>query len=209
MIRPMNTALSRPLLSLLALVLGLASATARPQAAPPATVYNVELIVFRATGGPSGSEDWSAGASRSARGPASDGTEKAGAAQVGRIVATLPASSYQLGAIKAKLASSGAYQPIAHLAWSQTASSWGSRAGFTLARLGAAVPGLSGLVYLERGTYLHLGVSLRYAGASGGAGYALNETRRVKFYEKNYYDHPAFGVIALVTPAQGARPAGR
>jgi hypothetical protein len=71
------------------------------------------------------------------------------------------------------------------------------------------VPGLSGLVYLERGTYLHLGLSLRYAGASGGAGYALNETRRVKFYEKNYYDHPAFGVIALVTPAQGARPAGR
>jgi hypothetical protein len=23
----------------------------------------------------------------------------------------------------------------------------------------------------------------------------------VKFFERNYYDHPAFGVIALVTPA--------
>jgi 8-oxo-dGTP pyrophosphatase MutT (NUDIX family) len=60
--------------------------------------------------------------------------------------------------------------------------------------------------YLERGTYLHLGFGLRYAGA---ATYALNESRRVKFYERNYFDHPAFGVIALVTPAQGGRAAGR
>ena len=28
-------------------------------------------------------------------------------------------------------------------------------------------------------------------------------------YERDYYDHPAFGVIALVTPAQGARAPGR
>ena len=38
-----------------------------------------------------------------------------------------------------------------------------------------------------------------------GTAFTLNENRRVKFYERNYYDHPAFGVIALVTPAQGAR----
>jgi hypothetical protein len=29
----------------------------------------------------------------------------------------------------------------------------------------------------------------------------LNESRRVKWDKLNYYDHPAFGVIALVTPA--------
>ena len=42
----------------------------------------------------------------------------------------------------------------------------------------------------------------------GGASYELTETRRVKFYEKNYYDHPAFGVIALVTPAPAAARPG-
>ena len=42
-----------------------------------------------------------------------------------------------------------------------------------------------------------------------GTTFTINETRRVRFYERNYFDHPAFGVIALVTPAQGARPAGR
>ena len=31
----------------------------------------------------------------------------------------------------------------------------------------------------------------------------------VRFYERSYFDHPAFGVIALVTPAQGARAPGR
>jgi hypothetical protein len=46
-------------------------------------------------------------------------------------------------------------------------------------------------------------------GAGPGTTFTLSETRRIKFYERNYYDHPAFGVITLVTPAQGSRPAGR
>jgi hypothetical protein len=190
---------------ILALVLALLPPIALPQAAP-SPAYRVEILVFRATGGPSGSEDWATSATRSARGAAVDGGERGGAAQVGRFLARLPAGELQLSDLRARLAASAAYQPLAHVGWTQTASSWGSRAGFRLDQLGVDVPGLSGLVYLERGTYLHLGFALRYAGS---ASYVLNETRRVKFYERNYYDHPAFGVIALVTPAQGGRQAGR
>src|SRR5437762_2997162 len=105
----------------------------------------------------------------------------------------------------------------AHAAWSQTASSWGTRASFALQRLGINVHGLSGTVFLERGQFLHLGVSLTYAmpspppglGAAPDTPFTLNQSRRVHFYERNYFDHPAFGVIALVTPSQGARAAGR
>ena len=32
----------------------------------------------------------------------------------------------------------------------------------------------------------------------------LNESRRIRFDKLSYYDHPAFGVIALVTPANRA-----
>jgi hypothetical protein len=39
--------------------------------------------------------------------------------------------------------------------------------------------------------------------------FTLRDTHRVRFYDRNYFDHPAFGVIALVTPAQGSRRAGR
>ena len=98
-----------------------------------------------------------------------------------------------------------------------SASSWGTRAGFSLQKLGIEVPGLSGTVFLERGQWLHLGMTLTYAmpsplpglGAAPDTPFTINESRRVRFYERNYFDHPAFGVIALVSPAQGARPPGR
>jgi hypothetical protein len=197
----------------LATLLGVLPMAAHPQAAAPAdNVYHVEIIVFRATSGPASGEDWSAPAGRGVRAssvPGDAGERTAGAAQVGRFAGALPAAQWQLNDLAAKLGASGGYQPLAHVAWAQTASSWNSRAGFTLERLGVNVPGLSGIVYLERGTYLHLGMALKYATGSDGPTYSLAESRRVKFYERNYYDHPAYGVIALVTPAQGARPAGR
>jgi hypothetical protein len=181
----------------------------------PGAVYNVEIIVFRATAVSQGSaENWSeeAGAHIIA------GDESAsGSLQVGRFVALLPPAAYQLNELESRLRASGAYLPVAHVAWSQTASAWGTRAGFALSRLGIDLPGLSGNVFLERGQFLHLGMSLNWAmenppdglGAGPGTQFTLNETRRVHFYERNYYDHPAFGVIAMVTPAQGPRAPGR
>jgi hypothetical protein len=185
-----------------------------PAPGPLSTVYNIEIIVFRATSALGGAEDWSAEAG--ARNIA--GEESAsGAATVGHFVAALPSSAWQLGELESRLRTSGVYVPVAHTAWAQTASSWGTRAGFTLQKLGIEVPGLSGSVFLERGQWLHLGMSLTYAmaappqglGAAPDTPFTLNESRRVRFYERNYFDHPAFGVIALVTPAQGARPPGR
>jgi len=135
---------------------------------------------------------------------------------VGHFVALIPSSAYQLTEIENKLRSSGAYVPVAHVAWSQTASAWGTRAGFPVQRLGVDIPGLSGTVFLERGQYLHLGMTLTYAdpsppagmGAGSGTAFTINQSRRIRFYERNYFDHPAFGVIALVSPGQ-ARPPGR
>ncbi|MBV8804204.1 MAG: hypothetical protein JO042_04135 [Sinobacteraceae bacterium] len=199
-------------LRLLALLL----LTALPALSQDATTpgYQIEMIVFRATSAQGGGENWSA------EGTANNtiGEESAsGSSQVGHFISVLASSQFQLNDLEAKLRSSGAYVPVAHVAWSQTASAWGTRAGFPVQKLGVDVPGLNGTVYLERGQYLHLGMALTYAiasppaglGAGPGTAFTLNENRRVKFYERNYYDHPAFGVIALVTPAQGARPAGR
>jgi Peptidoglycan-binding protein, CsiV len=185
----------------LLLALGVAQAQA-PASAPAAPVYNIELVVFRGGGG--ASEDWSA---PGARAPVSGGDANSGNAQIGRFVGNLTPSQFQLANEVAKLRATGQYQILTHIAWQQTASSWGTRAGFTLARLGSKAGGLSGMVYFERGTYLHLGVNIAYNGA--GPSYRIDETRRVKFYEKQYYDHPAIGVLALVTPSQGARPPGR
>lgn len=190
-----------------ALLLGAVAAVATaqapaPAAAPTPTVYNIELVVFSGNGG--SSEDWS---TPGAKAPAGGGDSSSGNAQVGRLVAALPASQFQLANEVARLRASGRYQILTHIAWQQTASSWGTRAGFTLPKLGSQAGGLSGLVYLERGTYLHLGVNIAYS--SGGPTYRIDESRRIKFYDKQYFDHPVIGVLAMVTPSQGAKPPGR
>ncbi len=198
-------------LTLAALLAGALPAAAEDS---PGPVYNVEIIVFRANSAQGGAENWSEEAGvRSVAGDES----ASGSSQVGRFVALLPSSAWQLNELENRLRASGAYVPVAHVAWSQTASAWGTRAGFPLARLGIDAPGLTGNVFLERGQFLHLGMSLGWTlaappdglGAAPGTAFTINESRRVRFYERNYYDNPAFGVIALVTPAQGARPPGR
>ena len=222
-LRPARARVPTVLLAALLCARALAAAAEEPAAPAPApapgpgsTVYNIEIIVFRATSALGGAEDWSAEAGAGARNIA--GEESAsGAATVGHFVGALPSSAWQLGELESRLRASSVYVPVAHTAWAQTASSWGTRAGFTLQKLGIEVPGLSGTVFLERGQWLHLGMSLTFAmaappqglGAAPDTPFTINESRRVRFYERSYFDHPAFGVIALVTPAQGARPPGR
>lgn len=190
----------RPRLRALFALLALSAAAVAQTPSP--TVYTVEIIVFRNLSGAGGAEDWSV--KPQARRP-----DQPDSPVTGRFVASLPSSQFQLNDVAARLRNTANYQPIAHFAWQQTASSWGSGAGFTVAKLAGNTPGLSGLVYLEAGTYLHLGMTLNYQpsspptglAATPGTVFTISESRRIKRYERNYYDHPAFGVIALVTPA--------
>jgi Peptidoglycan-binding protein, CsiV len=201
-----TTGRSRPrtLVAALLLTLGISAllSGAQAQTTPNLRVYTVELIVFRNMSGQGGPEDWSVK-------PVARGPDTPDAPVTGKFVQSVPASQFQLKDVAQKLSNTSNYQPIAHFAWQQTASSWGSRAGFTVAKLAGQVPGLTGTIYLESGTYLHLGMTLNYqtsnmpAGlaAAPGSVFMLSESRRVKWDKLNYYDHPAFGVIALVTPA--------
>jgi len=170
------------------------------QATPNQNVYTIEVVVFRNMSGGGGPEDWSAK-------PVARGPEKPDSTFIGRFIQTVPAAQFQLNDVAGKLQNTTNYQPIAHFAWRQTASSWGSRAGFTVAKLAGNVPGLTGTIYLESGTYLHLGMALNYQssnpppglGADPGTVFSMAESRRVIPFKPTYYDHPAFGVIALVT----------
>jgi Peptidoglycan-binding protein, CsiV len=196
-----------------------------PAAAPAGpTVYNVEVIVFRTNSTLGTPEDWSGEAARAPAVPAAaEGetgapvSDAAGQAAGTRFVRALTPAEFQLADLEARIKSSGAYVPVAHLGWAQTASPWGSHESMSLQQLGFDNPLLAGTVTLERGQFLHLGFALNLTVAMPPAGLAatpnttfvLNDNHRVKFYERNYYDAPAFGVIALVVPAQGARRAGR
>ncbi|HWW20870.1 MAG TPA: CsiV family protein [Steroidobacteraceae bacterium] len=168
-----------------------APAAAGAQGASP--YYDVEIIVFRASS-PGADEDWTAPVP--GRGFGSTAT-RGGAAPA--VVKVLGATDYHLNTLETALKNSGAWRPIAHAAWIQTAANWGTHTGFALSDLGINVPGLSGTVYVERGTYIHLGFEIQYESGAGPT-YTINEMRSVKYNEKQYFDHPAVGIIALVSP---------
>ena len=192
------------------------TASSTPPAAPANSgpAYDIEIVIFRARVGLGQPENW---ADETTAAATVAGGEAASGSDVGKLLTVLPSSAYRLTAIDSRLRTSGTYLPVAHAAWVQTASAWGTHAGFPLESLGINVPGLTGDIFLERGEFLHLGMTLNYtmqdppAGLNAPAGttFVMNETRRVRFYQRNYYDHPAFGVIALLTPARGPRPPGR
>jgi hypothetical protein len=188
----------------LSLILGLVLALAPPARAAGANnaagaaatggsgAYQVEIVIFRAVEPPAG-EDLSAPAE--GRGFSRQMDSGVTPPVVYR---TLEASQMQLGGIASRLRSSGGWRVLAHAGWVQSATDWPRHAGVTLEQLGVNVPGLTGSVYVERGQFLHLGFNLHLG---ENPTWSLSELRKVRFNEKNYFDHPGFGVIAIVSPA--------
>src|SRR5579864_1468377 len=143
------------------------SAPAPSQSTSP--LYGVEIIIFRASS-PGADEDWNA--STPGRGFGASGNRGGAVPALTRI---LSPTDYHMNALESTLKGSGAWRPIAHAAWIQTAANWCTHTGFALSDLGINVPGLSGTVYLERAPiYLHLGFDLQY---DSGATYTIREMR--------------------------------
>src|SRR6185437_11116054 len=133
--------------------------TGSPAPTDTGPAYDIEIVIFRAKTALGQPENWAAettAAATVAGGEASSGSG------VGKLLTVLPSSDYRLTGIASRLGTSGPYLPVAHAAWVQTASAWGTHAGFPLESLGVSVPGLSGVISLERGQYLHLGMTLNY-----------------------------------------------
>jgi len=184
---------------LLALVqLPLLATSASAASAGAAGGYQVEVVIFRALNS-AASEDLAV----PAEGRGFGGQLDRGTAAP-HLLRKLDASQMQLGGVAARLRSSGAYQVLAHAAWVQTATDWPHHGALGLEDLGITVPGLSGGFYLERGPQLlHFGMELHLGGSPS---WSLSELRKVKFNDKNYFDHPGFGVIAIVSQARHGEP---
>lgn len=160
-----------------AALLLLASLAAIPQQA--GNRYTVEIVVFR-NGAQAGALQQSAA------------TQSGGDDVVASAVATR-----RLATAAGRLRAASGIRVLAHTAWAQAPAAWNSRRGVSATRLGIAGSGVAGKVILERGQFLHLGVDLIVE--DGGQRYRIHEVRRVKPDETQYFDHPAVGILALVT----------
>jgi hypothetical protein len=180
------------------------------------SAYNVELVIFRALTPLGVQEDWSVEGDRSRTGASTSGDDADGGeptAAAGRLsVGSLSPAHFRLTGIESSLQRSHGYEVIGHIGWTQIAVPRGSGLNVDLSEVGLSGLPVQGTGTLERGKYLYLRLDLAYSPAdapaslvgdvatTGPVTFSLRQVRRVRPFERHYFDHPAFGVIALVSP---------
>lgn len=197
------------LLPLIAALVAMVPASAQ-QAPPALQSYDVELIIFRQLSGNPTAEQWSLEAAEATQRLAipEDEPSPFGSTQVAPPAPTttfpaLPGGRFRLTALEETLRRSRAYQPLAHIGWTQPGYPRDAAQFVPINALVPASTGLLGQIALSRGRYLHLTLDLVYAPEGSSERYVLRQTRRMRSNERHYIDHPKFGVIALVTPVAG------
>lgn len=193
------------------LVLGL---VAKPATAQDTALkqYEVELLIFRVTNPTGSAEDWAMEELRAKAVPSADDSEETttpSSSAVAPVTTTITSESsiqllesahYKLTAIEAALKRGRSYQLLAHIGWTQPGFARGNPRPLAIENLMPTGTGLSGSVSLTRGArLLHLQLELTLQGADGQH-YVLREQRALRSTDKHYFDHPHFGVIAVVTP---------
>lgn len=114
-------------------------------------------------------------------------------------VETLGADSWQLGGAKEALARRGGMHILAHTAWSAIIPPNGRTTARLEDVLGESSP-LEGGIAVQRSQYLFLFVDVDWR--NGEHAYGIRTKRRIKFGERHYFDHPAFGLIVQVRPTK-------
>jgi len=188
-----------------------------PGATPaPDSAFNVELVVFRYNGLVASPEIWDTGPAAAA----APGTSTAGGAAApvnpsAESVRPLSPGQFQLAGTENALRRNSSYELIAHFGFRVVPGDLDAGTPVNIEPLVDAATGLTGTVTLERGRYLHLALDLNYTTANppakllapgappGPLTFHLHQDRRMKSFERDYFDHPAFGVVAIVTPVGG------
>lgn len=184
-------------------------------AAPSPDTFNVELVVFRYNGTVASPEKWDVPDAPVPQNPDST-NEGAQANSPPESVRPLSPAQFQLGSTESALRRNATYEPIAHFAYRVRTSEPDSGTPVRVEALADGASGLSGTVTLQRSRFLHLALDLAYttanppakllaAGATlGPMTFHLHQDRRMRPFERHYFDHPAFGVVAIITPVGGS-----
>jgi hypothetical protein len=169
--------------------------------------YDVELVIFQHLGAGESPESWvleSATAGERMSIPDEEPTPFSTQSATPAATATfpaLPAAKFKLTAVEDTLRRSRKYRPLAHVGWTQPGFPRTEAKYFPLSSLVDPSTGVVGQVALSRGRYLHLTLDLVFAPPEEtGERYVVRQTRRMRSNERHYFDHPKFGVIAIITP---------
>jgi hypothetical protein len=171
-------------------------------------LYDVEVIIFSHNSQSDQGESWYTpdGNAGRARGyfPENQFTE-------------LSSSHFSLSPVRYSLQKGGEYTVLFHRAWRQLAYSSANAADYPVNSFAeGSRNSVKGSIRLVRERYLHLDVDLLLMESAGTApglysdgpgnapAYRLAEKRRIKSSTLHYFDHPRFGMLAIVTPYRTA-----
>jgi hypothetical protein len=199
-------------------------------AAAPDPWYDVELLVFEYKGAPGdGSELWPGDPGVPDLDNVTDPVTSAVAvAETGRAPAQKRAAppvpfqavdspSARMKTIEGRLARSPGYVPLLRLSWRQPIGAAPAKGVHVHGGpgIGEGVETIDGVVRLSRGRFLQAAVDLLYrktapdAAVTGDAFshnmrqanvFRLQQAKRIRGGDVNYFDHPRFGAILLLTP---------
>jgi len=201
---------THPLLAvfaLLAFTLPAVPGNAREPGSP--RVFEIELLVFQNLVVNDGGEVWPIDYSQWFE---ESGKEQADTDTVMEKIDWLPEKAWRLTAERNALGRSSRYRPVAYFAWRQAVLDRSRATPVTLSgdsdRRGRAYVDGAARVAVER--YLHLYLNLQLHTPVDDQRpelleleipeFRLSEHRRMRSGEIHYFDHPRFGVIALITP---------
>jgi hypothetical protein len=166
--------------------------------------YDVEIVVFAYRHPVNDGEQWPTPL------PAETGPASIYSSDLAR---ELPVGAYRLNGISNGLRQSSAYAVLFHKAWRQPAYDSANAVGFPVyTAAGNSANSIEGSVRLIRERFLHLDADLlmvsgnsRNAVVDINAPYTspqfeLREKRRINSNVVYYFDHPHFGMLAMVTP---------
>ena len=144
-----------------------------------------------------------------------EGTDEEGEAAVFTFQPLQP-EAFQLRNTAEALERLGAYEVLGHVAWVQNGLERDSATPMDLQTLGVSSP--TGTVQLYLGRFLHIAVDLQYSppgaatlrtDAFGLQTFSVmptyhlqTERNAIRSGELHYIDHPMFGLLVLVTPAE-------
>ena len=192
------------LIALLVLCAGPAPVVAAPK------LYDVEIIIFSQNSRSDQGEAWHQ--------PDAEAGRAQGVSPQNRFT-ELSSSRYRLKPVRYSLQQGGEYTVLYHRAWRQLAYSPSRAVDYPVqAMSNDSRHSVEGTIRLVRGRYLHLDMDLlmmdtatqppgQHADDPGNRpAYRLNEKRRIKRSDLHYFDHPRFGVLALITPVSAPKP---
>lgn len=131
---------------------------------------------------------------------------------ISKAFSPLNINQQQLHGMVTRLDKQSSYTPIVHGGWIQPLEEKSPLQAIQIVQQAGAIQ-LEGTLTFHRGRYLHLDVDLQLTEMMPATSndsylssvalqpatiYRLKETRRIKTSDTHYFDHPRFGVIAIV-----------